>query len=269
MRVGPAATPDTIVLIHGSWLTPRSWERWTKRFASRGYRVLALPWPGIEAEVEALNVDPSSIMGLTTDAVISHYERLVRSLTTPPIIMGHGFGGACTQILLDHGLGAAGVSIASAPGAGVRGLRPSVIRPTASALNPFTADRAIPLSPTRFHHVFANTLSRQESDAIFRRYHVPASGTLLRQSTFPRPGHNTHTQRKSGRAGRAPLLFIAFGQDHLVPPSATRRTMRQHDTTHRITAYRQFAGRPHFPAAPGWEAVADFALTWTMEQASL
>lgn len=90
-----------------------------------------------------------------------------------------------------------------------------------------------------------------------------------RQSTFPRPGHNTHTQRKSGRAGRAPLLFIAFGQDHLVPPSATRRTMRQHGTTHRITAYRQFAGRPHFPAAPGWEAVADFALTWTMEQASL
>jgi hypothetical protein len=36
-----AATPDTIVLIHGFWMTPRSWERWVKHYESRGYNVLA------------------------------------------------------------------------------------------------------------------------------------------------------------------------------------------------------------------------------------
>ena len=35
-----AATPDTIVLIHGFWVTPRSWEDWKARYESRGYRVL-------------------------------------------------------------------------------------------------------------------------------------------------------------------------------------------------------------------------------------
>ena len=34
------AAPDTIVLIHGLWMTPRSWERWVERYESRGYRVL-------------------------------------------------------------------------------------------------------------------------------------------------------------------------------------------------------------------------------------
>ncbi|HET7271572.1 MAG TPA: hypothetical protein VFI90_10865 [Rubrobacter sp.] len=36
-----ASTIDTIVLIHGLWMTPRSWEKWVERYEDRGYRVLA------------------------------------------------------------------------------------------------------------------------------------------------------------------------------------------------------------------------------------
>src|SRR6476646_11384481 len=35
-----------IVLIHGLWLTPRSWEGWKARFEQRGHEVLAPAWPG-------------------------------------------------------------------------------------------------------------------------------------------------------------------------------------------------------------------------------
>jgi alpha-beta hydrolase superfamily lysophospholipase len=34
------AAPDTIVLIHGLWVTSRSWEKWAERYEARGYRVL-------------------------------------------------------------------------------------------------------------------------------------------------------------------------------------------------------------------------------------
>ena len=47
-------TPDTIVLIHGFWVTPRSWEEWIEHYEGRGYRVLAPAYPGLEVEVEAL-----------------------------------------------------------------------------------------------------------------------------------------------------------------------------------------------------------------------
>jgi hypothetical protein len=30
------ARPD-IVLIHGLWMTPRSWEKWKERYESRGH----------------------------------------------------------------------------------------------------------------------------------------------------------------------------------------------------------------------------------------
>ena len=48
---GPTqAAPDTIVLIHGLWITPRSWEKWIPRYESHGFRVLAPAYPGFEVE---------------------------------------------------------------------------------------------------------------------------------------------------------------------------------------------------------------------------
>ena len=49
---------DTVVLVHGLWMTPRSWEGWAERYAARGFRVLAPAWPGFDREVTALRADP-------------------------------------------------------------------------------------------------------------------------------------------------------------------------------------------------------------------
>jgi hypothetical protein len=64
------AAPDTIVLIHGLWMTPRSWEQWIPYYQSRGYRVLAPTYPGFEVEVEALRADPSPIETLTVPETV-------------------------------------------------------------------------------------------------------------------------------------------------------------------------------------------------------
>lgn len=80
---------DTIVFIHGLWMTQRSWENWASRYESRGYRVLSPAWPGMEAEVEALNRDPAPIAKLDMATVVDHFDRLIRELDRPPIIMGH------------------------------------------------------------------------------------------------------------------------------------------------------------------------------------
>jgi hypothetical protein len=54
------ATPDTIVLIHGFRVTPRSWEHWIDHYEQKGFRVLAPAYPGFEVEVEALRACPDS-----------------------------------------------------------------------------------------------------------------------------------------------------------------------------------------------------------------
>ncbi len=70
------SAPDTIVLVHGFWVTPRSWEHWIRRYESRGYRVLAPAYPGFEVEVEALNADPSPIEAVTVPQIIERVQEL-------------------------------------------------------------------------------------------------------------------------------------------------------------------------------------------------
>ena len=116
-----APAPDrAIVLIHGFWVTPRSWEDWIAHYEAKGYTVLAPAYPGFEVEVEALNGDPSPIEALTIDAIVERMSEVVQELDVPPIIMGHSAGGVFTQLLLDRGLGACGVAINSAPTEGSR-----------------------------------------------------------------------------------------------------------------------------------------------------
>jgi pimeloyl-ACP methyl ester carboxylesterase len=261
-------SPDTIVLIHGLWLTPRSWERWADRYTSRGYRVIAPAWPGMEAEVEALNADPSPITKLTVDRIVDHYEDIIIDLDRPPIVVGHSFGGTFTQILLDRGLGAAGVGVASATVKGVRDLPLSTIKVAAPALSPFRQDQAVPLTPKEFHFAFTNTLSRSESDAIYQRYHVPAASTVLREYAFANFHRDAPTKVDFRREARAPLLFIAFGEDHVMPPKVVGHTEEKYDDSVSVTEFKEFPGRPHFPAVPGWEEVADYALIWAVEHAS-
>ena len=64
MSPEPSAA-ETIVLIHGFWVTPRSWEHWIAHYEGRGHRVLAPAYPGFEVEVEALSADPAPIEQVT------------------------------------------------------------------------------------------------------------------------------------------------------------------------------------------------------------
>ena len=110
MSAAPPA-PDTIVLIHGFWVTPRSWEHWITHYESKGYRVLAPATRASRSRSRPSTPTPPRSRTLTVPAIVEHLESVIGELDTPPILMGHSAGGAFTQILLDHGFGAAGVAI--------------------------------------------------------------------------------------------------------------------------------------------------------------
>jgi pimeloyl-ACP methyl ester carboxylesterase len=257
-------SPSDIVLIHGLWMTPRSWEHWKERYESRGHKVHAPAWPGMEASVEELNENPEPIAELDLDEVVDHYAGVIGACECPPIIIGHSFGGAFMQILLDRGLGAVGVGVSSSTVKGVPDLPLSTLRSTAPVLgNPFGAHKAVPLNEKQFHYAFANTLSREESDQIYRRHHVPAAKAVLREGAFANLHRHPPTEVDFAKEDRAPMLFIGFGEDHIIPAKVTRHNAEKYESG--LVTFKEFEGRPHFPGAPGWEEVADFALDWARE----
>jgi pimeloyl-ACP methyl ester carboxylesterase len=264
--------PDTVVLIHGLWMTPRSWEHWIDRYERRGMRVVAPAYPGLEVEVEALREDPSPIEQVTIPATLEHLEQVIADLGSPPILIGHSFGGALVQILLDRGVGCVGVAIDSVPTEGVRTLPLSQIKASFPVLdNPANRHRAVGFTPKQFHYAFTNSMSEEESQAVYDRYHVPAPGSWVWGGVLANftPGHqDTWVDYRNDK--RPPLLFIAGGEDHIMPAAVNKANFEKYDKSAAHTDYHEFPGRTHYTVGQdGWEEVADYALTWGREHASL
>jgi pimeloyl-ACP methyl ester carboxylesterase len=264
--------PDTIVLIHGLWMTPRSWEAWVARYSERGFKVVTPTYPGFEVEVEALRADPTVIAKQTVPATLDHLAQVIEGLDRPPIIMGHSFGGTLTQLLLARGLGASAVAIDSAPPEGIRVSPPSQIKSFFPILkNPANFHRAVGFSAEQFHYAFTNTLSREESDKVYERYHIPAPGNWVWAYGLIanwKPGKQ-ETALDYGFDDRAPLLLISGGADHIMPASVNKANAERYQKESKaLTEYREYPGRSHWTCGePGWEQLADDALDWALSHA--
>jgi len=255
---------DTIVLINGLWLTALSWEHWAERYTARGYRVIARSWPGMEGDIEEIRRDPSAIAGLGLGEIVEHYDRIVRELDHPPIIMGHSFGGLITQILVDRGLGAAGVAIHPAPIKGVWVLPFSELKSAFPGLkNPFEQHRAVALSLPQFNYGFTNYLGEEETRPIYERYAVAGPNHVLFQASFANFNPHAATAVDVHNDERAPLLLIAGGKDHTVPASVVQANYKLFAYSTAVTDFKEYPDRTHWTMGqPGWEDVADYALDW-------
>ncbi|MFF5171802.1 alpha/beta hydrolase [Micromonospora sp. NPDC000089] len=270
MGTAPTGRVDTIVLIHGLWMTPRSWEGWARRYRSFGFRVETPAWPGMEGTVEALRDDPAPIAGITLDRIIEQHAALIGSLPNPPIVMGHSFGGLVAQVLLDRGFGATAVAVAPAPVRGVLRLPVSTLRAAYPVLrNPANRHRAVPITPDEFRYAFGNTLSREDSDQAWQRYAVPAAGHVLFEGAFANLDPRSAATVDNGNDERGPLLLVSGGADHVAPPQLVTANANLYRKSRAVTAYHQFPGRSHLTVSePGWEEVADHALHWAVEMAT-
>jgi len=258
----------TLVLIHGMWMTPRSWDRWIEHYRGRGHDAIAPGWPGV-GDPDETRRDPSALKGLGLTGIADHYEQIVRGLDGPPIIIGHSFGGLVTQLLLNRGLGAAGVAIGTAPPKGILVLPASTLRAGIPGLkNPFDRDGLATLSPKQFRWRFTNTLSQPESDAIYREHYIPGTNRAFFEAAYAAFSRHSPAAIEYANPHRAPLLLVVGEKDHISPPALNRSLLKLQRRAASATESKEYAERTHFMAGmDGWEEIADHALDWSLEHA--
>ena len=266
-----AAHSDTIVLVHGLWMTPLSWEHWVEHYEAEGFTVLTPGYPGIAPGVEgvaALRDDPSVLSHVGIPEIVDHLTQVITSLDTRPIIIGHSFGGLFAQLLVGHGLGSAGVSLDGAGAKGVKATPLSELRSSFPVLkNPANRHRGVELTPDEFHYAFTNTLTEEESQTVYDRYAVAAPGLVVFQGGLANLTPHAATTYDFSNDDRAPFLFVSGGSDHILPPAVQREGFEK-STRHSsaVTGYKVFPGRDHYTCGEqGWESVADFALQWALD----
>lgn len=267
-------TKPPIVLIHGLWMTPKSWDTWAQRFAAAGHEVIRPGWPGIDdREVADIRKNPEALKGIGLGQIADHYEKIIKALPQKPIIMGHSFGGLLTQMLADRGLGVAYVGVTPGQPAGITTLPPSTARTGFPILrNPFNRNGASPISKPHFHFTFGNDLSRAESDKLWEEFAVNSYNRVFFEGVAGAFNEKGGVSRVDyARADRAPLLIITGGIDHVVPPAIGRAIVKRYNKTGSpaIVEYKEYPGRTHrIVSQDGWEEVADFALDWATTHAT-
>ena len=261
-----AADSQPIVLIHGMWMTPHSWDDWIDHYKDRGYNAIAPGWPGVK-DPEQIRRDPSPLKGLGVKKMVDHYDDIIRGLDRAPIIIGHSFGGLVTQLLLERGLGAAGVVIGTAPPKGILVLPPSTLRASVPGLkNPFDPDGLAPLSHAQFRYRFTNTVSEQESDRIYAEQYITGTNRAFVDAAYANLHRRSPTAINFSNPERPPLLIIAGSEDHISPISLNRKLFKLQSQASSATELKEYEGRPHFMAGlDGWEEIADYALNWALE----
>jgi non-heme chloroperoxidase len=258
----PASTP--VVFVHGLWLHATSWGPWVDLFKEAGYTPVAPGWPGTADSVEETRRQPERVAGKGIEDVVQHYAGIIGGLPAKPVVIGHSFGGLIVQRLLGQDLAAAGVAIDPAPVKGVLYLPPSALRVASIALRkPANRDKAVSLTAEQFRYGFGNALPAAESAELFERWTVPSPGKPLFEDALanftPRSPAKVDTRNKT----RGPLLLIAGGKDHTVPPPVVTATRRLYHKSPAITDFREFADRGHsLTIDHGWNEIAQEALDW-------
>src|SRR3954454_20822093 len=159
-----SSEPTPVVFIHGLWLHATSWGSWIDLFQHAGYEPTAPGWPNEPRTVAAARAQPDLVANIGIDEAAQHFTSIVDQLSTPPVIIGHSFGGLIAEKLLGEGIGAAAVAIDPAQIKGVLPLPLAQLRSALPALgNPANLHRSVSLSEKEFRYGFGNALSEEES----------------------------------------------------------------------------------------------------------
>lgn len=251
---------NTIVLVHGAWMTPASWDNFRKPFEAVGYTVHTPGWPLLDSGKSAAELranPPAGLGSLTAGAIADHVARFIDKLPEKPLIIGHSMGGLITQLLLDRGHGVAGVLIDSGP---VAGIIPDPI--SLAAAFPVLArwnawNRPYTLSRAQFDAKFANTAPPALRAEAYEKYMVPTSGRLFAQAAT---GIGT---RINAKTRTQPVLVTAGEKDLTAAPALSRKIFRKHQQSAARTDFVEFPGVSHFLVGePGYEKVAAYIIDW-------
>jgi pimeloyl-ACP methyl ester carboxylesterase len=255
---------NSIVFIHGLWLHASSWGPWRDFFSAAGYQTVAHGWPGEADTVADARAKPDDEADHGIDDITNHYAAIIDALPTPPILIGHSFGGLIAEKLLGDGRGAAAVAIDAAQIKGVLVLPLAAARTGAPVLrNPKNKHRAISLTPKQFRYSFANTLEDEEATALFDKWTIPGPGRPLFEAAFAAFSRHSPDAVNTGNADRGPLLLIAGGEDHTVPEAVTKSTLKHYEDSKAVTDFMEFPDRGHsLTIDHGWRDIADASLAW-------
>lgn len=253
-----------IVFIHGLWVSHTAWQPWIDHFAEHGHRAVAPAWPGEHPSVASTREHAADQAGFGIEELTEHFAKELEKFATPPVVIGHSFGGLIAQRLLAQHRASAAIAINPAPIKGVRPLPFAQLRSAFPILgNPLNRGRAKGLTEAQWRYGFGNALTPEESETLWQQWAIPSPGLPLFEAATANFTPHSPAAVDTGDDTRGPLLITAGTADHTVPLVSAKAAHRLYRKSNAVTDFHEFEGRGHsLTIDSGWRDVADVSLAW-------
>jgi len=258
-----------VVFIHGLWLLPSSWDRWTAAFEQAGYATLTPDWPDDPETVAEARANPDVLAKKTLGQIADHGAEVIGALQRKPALIGHSTGGLLAQILAGRGLSAVTVAIDPGPFRGVLPLPFSTLKVSAPVLrNPLNKGRAVTLTLDQFKYGWTNALGEEEAKELYDTYHVAGAGAVLMQMANANLNPLSEAKVDTKNPDRGPLLILDGEKDHTVPWAIANASYKRQKRNPGVTEIKKMPNRGHsLTIDSGWREVCDAALEFVKRSA--
>jgi pimeloyl-ACP methyl ester carboxylesterase len=243
-----------VVMIHGGFCGPWSFEGFARKFKADGYPVHC---PALRFHDQTKPPEALATTSLTD--YVADLEESLDALDAPPILVGHSLGGLLAQMLAARRKVRAAILLApSAPW----GVPPSTLFEIATAQAMllqvgFWNQILMPDSDIAGRHSL-DRYPTAEREKIYDLL-VPESGRAMFQ-TLHWGLDMSRTSEVDAQKVSCPLLVLAGGDDRINPPGTVERIAALYKNR---ATYEKIPGMSHWLIGePGWEKVADRALAW-------
>lgn len=194
-----------LILVHGLWSGSWCWQPWATHFSNLGWDCWAVNFRG-RVEERALEV----LKRLTLQDCLEDLKEVIRAVSFPPILVGHGLGGLIAQKAAEEEKISALILLSSLPPSEIKTIAPRALRllrlkylPLIFLRQPFC------LEEKDFRRSWLASLPENQHPDILKRM-VPDSGHLISE-LFKR-----RVNVYSGRI-HCPVLVVCGGEDRVVP----------------------------------------------------
>lgn len=246
----------TLLMIHGMMCSPAVWDNYRGFFESRGYRCIT---PALRYHDAAHNDQPDARLGTAgIEDYADDMEKIIGSLPSPPVLMGHSMGGLIAQMLAARGKAAAAVLLTPASPRGVFNLRYSVIKSFAAVMSKWKwYERPFRLGFNAMAYAMLNCMPPEKQRELYSQS-VYESGRAAFQI-----GMWFFDKKKSTKVDyssvKCPILVIAGKKDRIVPAGVVRSNAGRYAAAE----YVELENHAHWVLGePGWETIAGRILAW-------
>lgn len=249
---GKNVRPTPLLFVHGAYAAAWCWqEHYLRFFADAGYASYAVSLSGHGGSRGRKHLDTFSITDYAKDV-----REVAKSLSAPPVLIGHSMGGFVVQKYLERHPAPGAVLMCSVPPQGLMASAVGLLfsKPTLiTDLNRIMAGNSASMDTLR-EALFAQPVAVDDLERYYRLSQRESHRAIWDMTLFNLPSVS--------RVRDTPLLVQGAEMDHLIPVSMVEMTARSYQVDAHI-----FSGMGHgLMLERDWKKPAQQILDWLQER---